>query len=599
MRQTVADADAALLRRLRDEFGDGTREALEAKARDAGWDPARYRLTSQELLDMQRGAHERALTELRSTLYSVVRRNNFAQAVRFLSPFYLAWENSIKTWGRLVGEKPQIVTWAARAYNAPNKAGMVIDEDGNQVTSATAPGGGENVVFNIPKGAINKLPNWFGIRDGLESAPQQLVPKDSLNMIMQGEYWWQPGASWFVTIPADRLVRNHFPQLEEDLKVLLGPGGVSSSGAWYDKLLSGWQRRLLQRTQEDSTVWMNTYNQVAKVEFAKYQMGERDAPPEPGELMDRTRGLLAARVAFSAVLPYAPQQRDEFALYRDEYRRLVEENDGNIQKAEEIFLEKYGEEYFALGTVSLSQNNTGAQATVSSFRNSKQHEDLIASVVGDDPALVGLLVNDPEDTEYSNAVYRWQYNRPVAPGSTLDWRSGRSADDVKAEGERKLGWIKWNKLQEEIRLELDLRGLESTRNAGAEDLRSAENYWRDKLQQDLPGWRDDYKSFDGAKSSRRIGALRKILSDEKFIQANGDDPVWRSTAAMVQLYDEIQAELRVRRAADPLWPATLESEANDDLAAAWDYWTKKLTMESTQFADVYDRYFSAIKVEVN
>lgn len=595
--QMVKDADARLERDLREAFGDGTREQLEAQAAAAGWNEAAYRLTNQELLDLQRSAGERALTELKDTLYSVVRRNNFAQAVRFLSPFYLAWENSVKTWGRLVANNPGIAVWGTRVYNAPNKAMTVVDEDGNDRASSGFVGAGERIMLTIPKGFIDKVPNVFGIKDGLESMPQQAIPKDSLNMILQGEYWWQPGASWFVSMPANEFLSKQAPQLEKDLEILLGPGGVQSGGT-TDMLLSGWQRRLRQSLNEDSTIWQNTYNNIAKVEFTKFQTGERETAPDPEELIKRTRGLLAARVAFSATLPYSPQQTDEFSLFRDEYRRLLEENGGNVQKAEAEFYDRYGDDYFMVGVVSLSQNNTGAQPTLAAFRNSNEYASLIADVVGDDPKLVGLLVNDPSDQEFSNATYRWQYNRPVAPGSQLDWRSSRSGDDVKAEGERRLGWLKWNRLQEEIRLELENRGLTSTRQKEAEDLRAAEGYWRDRLQQELPGWRDDYKSFDGSKSARRIEGLRKILSNEAFARANGDDPVWKSTAAMVQLYGEIQQELRNRRAADPLWPSTLESEDNADLEQAWDWWTSKLTLESPEFADVYDQYFSAIKVEV-
>ena len=79
------------------------------------------------------GAHREALKQTRKTMYTIERQSNISNALRFVMPFFPAWENSIRTWGRIAYREPAVIGAANLAWNIPNSLGMVVNENGERV----------------------------------------------------------------------------------------------------------------------------------------------------------------------------------------------------------------------------------------------------------------------------------------------------------------------------------------------------------------------------------------------------------------------------------------------------------------------------------
>lgn len=91
-------------------------------------------LSSHAVRDgINRSAHKEALKQTRQTMYTIERESNASNALRFFIPFFPAWENSIRTWGRIAYRNPAIVGIGNAAWNIPNGLGWVVNEQGEKV----------------------------------------------------------------------------------------------------------------------------------------------------------------------------------------------------------------------------------------------------------------------------------------------------------------------------------------------------------------------------------------------------------------------------------------------------------------------------------
>lgn len=78
-------------------------------------------------------ASQRAYKELMQRLYSVERYTGPAKMLRWVTPFYMAHQNSSRFWLGTSLRSPQVAYNLAKAYNAPYRLGLVTDEEGNVV----------------------------------------------------------------------------------------------------------------------------------------------------------------------------------------------------------------------------------------------------------------------------------------------------------------------------------------------------------------------------------------------------------------------------------------------------------------------------------
>ena len=545
-------------------------------------------------------AHKSALREMKGVLFNIERKSNLAGVMKYISPFFSAQENAYKTWLKMAVANPAIVNRGYIVWNSPNRNGLVTDQDGNPVESGKT-SGNDVIWLSLPKG-ITKIP-------GLNSLTELGIPKASLDIIFQGgmDVLYMQGnpniasdifpVGPYAAVPISEVVKRQ-PSLEESFRWALpfGPSKNAISGflpTWFQKL----QTR--QGNLEDPQ-FANTYQLIWKTEQEKAK--RNGLPPvDPNQIMKMTKDYWSMRTAASLIMPFAPRFDSPYKFYMDksrEYKRIYG------LKADEKFFDDYPE-FFSFAS-SLSSNPASVQSSIQATKNINKYSGLIGDLAKIEPKLIGLIVNDPNTYEFSQAAYRYLQGKKIASDSPQKFLSAQSPAEAQRKNEAEKGWIVFNKFSDAIDEELQKRGISSIQQAGAEDLKYIKEQIVQKLsvQTDPQGkpvkdpttgefartaWYDDYLDSDGSKTNRVISGLSKIINDQDFMKKNGNGKktVWKSVSAYLEIRKAIAEELVKREV------KSIDAKANVDLKYIYDGTVNKLKNDDKLgFAYLYDRFLS-------
>ena len=557
------------------------------------------RLTAAEQAKIMAATHKIALREMKGILFNIERRSNLAGAMKYISPFFSAQENSYKTWLKLAAANPAIVNRAYNIWQSPNRAGLVTDYEGNPIPVGET-SGNDIMWLSLPKG-LTRIP-------GLDSLNEVGIPKGSLDIIFQGgmDAIFNEGNPNFasdilpvgpyVAVPVSEVVKRQ-PSLEEAFKWALpfGPTKNAISG-----FLPTWMQKgqVLAANQSDPQ-FARSYQLIFETEQQKAKEAGL-GPVNPNKIMKMTQQYWMMRMASNLIMPFAPQFNSPYKFYLDkarEYRRVYGIN------ADAKFLQDYPD--FFDFTTTLSKNPTGVQSSVQAIENIKKYDGLVGELAKIDPKLVGLIVNDPSGYEFSQASYDYLYGKKVAPDSPEKFLSSQSPAEAQKKTDAEKGWIKYNQLMDIIDTELKNRGLTSTQEKGAEDLAAIKSSVLEDLavkkdasgkpvlnpitgQLEQTAWWDDYLDSDGSKTNRVILGLGKILDPKNnFIKENADNPTWKSIKAYMEFRKVVASELVSRET------KSITAKANNDVKMLYDAMVAKLKNDDKLgFAYVYDRFLS-------
>jgi hypothetical protein len=556
------------------------------------------RLTTQEQAQLMSQAHKIAQREMKGILFNIERRSNLATAFKYISPFFSAQENSYKTWLKLAAANPAIVNRGYLVWNAPNQAGLVTDQEGNQVPAGQTTGN-DIIWVGLPKG-ITKIP-------GLQSLTEMGIPKGSLDILFQGglDILYMKGnpnvfsdifpVGPYVAIPASEITKRQ-PSLEDSFKWALpfGPSKDALSG-----LTPTWFQRLQTRTAGlNDPAFARSYQLIWNTEQQRAKRNGQDPVPA-GKILKMTKDYWNMRTAANLIMPFAPRFDSPYKYYLDksrEYRRMYG------LEADAKFLDDYPE-FFSF-SASLSSNPTNVQSSVQAVNNIKKYDGLVGELAKIEPRLVGLIVNDFSGYEFSQAAYDYLYGKRIAADSPAKFLTSQAPADAQKRNEAEKGWIQYNRFMDAIDNELQDLGLTSTQQKGAEYLAAIKTAVIRKLavQTDENGqpvidpktgqavqtaWYDDYLDSDGSKTNRVVVGLGKILTDKKFIETNKNNPTWKSVSAYLDLRKAVASELSKRDV------KSIGAKANMDLKMIYDGTVNKLKQDDKLgFAYVYDRFLS-------
>lgn len=527
------------------------------------------RLTAAEMNDLMKAAHTQSVREVNKILYTVVRKSNLGGLtfIRMISPFFGAQENAFKTWTRLVGRNPVILNRAQLIWTAPNRAGFVTDRDGEPIEQNQLSSDG-TIWLEVPK-PLQHLP-------GLNSLNQMGIPKRSLDLVFGGGFELPVGP--YVAIPASTIVKKK-PELEESLKWAL-PFGPERNAVMA--MIPTWMKRQIIKAQgEDSPEYARAYQLIWTTE--QHKSRENGTPYKtPQEIEKMVKAYYNMRTIANLVLPFSPRFDSPYRMHMDmwrEYRRKFGKD------ADEMFLKDH-EEFFDLA-ISLSQTVGGVQPTVDAVVKTKANKELVSELYNTEPALIGLVVNNPTGSDFSEAAYEWQYATPVTPGSKQTFRGTSDPIEVQKQNEATKGWIKYRQfMSTQIEPVLMDRGISSIRDRRAKDLAAMRTEFITELGSNNVAWRDDWLDTDGSKTGRVIRGLETILNDKKFMEANSNNPTWKSVALYLQLRDKVANELAQRKV------KSLGAKANFRIAEAFDAAVGQLKQQDIGFSDLYDRFLS-------
>jgi hypothetical protein len=540
-------------------------------------------LTVDEINNLRMNVIEATRREVNSTLFTIIRKSYAGEKMRFIMPFFNAWENTIRRWYGLTKDNPAVVARAGQVVSSLRNQPNVVDQDGNPTTEFSYD---NKIVLPMPDAAISAvgmIPGWGkGMAEALRSSGTQMsIPIRSLDILFQGEAI--AGFGPIVTIPVNELVKMK-PDLEDlvtstVLPVLpFGP----QEGVLRQLFPPAAQKLISMKGQDEA--WSRTFNTVYRYELIRFNLGERNTLPELGEIKTMADNLYKVKMLSNLVMPFAAQYDSTLSFYTQQFRRLQQVYG---QDAEALFLEMYPEMSPAL--ISASYNPTGVNASQAAFKNTQKYSSLIGKIGQTTPEMIGFLVNDPDGKyDFSEAVYAWQYGNAPVPGSTENYRGRRNPADLKKDANVKMGWIEFRKNMNLLDSQLFAQGYTSFNDNGAEELQTLKQMMVADMTSRNKDWAADYYSVDRGKWIYRMQSMTTMLSDPTWMKENGSRPVVQSIAVYLNLRSQVARELASRKAYG--MSSTLTAKDNADLDGLWNQTIAQLLQGSGEFEDFYNRF---------
>jgi hypothetical protein len=489
-------------------------------------------------------------------------------------------------WAGIAVQNPAFIARMRLVWNAPEKAGLITDQEGNPVSwgdhegtkktvwTGTYDRQGNKIMQQVTVGhdryVTIPLPTWAQKHfKGLASSGPVKFNKRSLNLVLQGA----PGFGPAVQVPVNEIVKTR-PELADSLKAVLPFGAQQST---LGALLPATVKRLDARIAGDED--RSFHNAAMRIYFDRitdYNLGKRPTKPTWEEALKQARSFYNIRAVASFISPAAPGFQSPYQPYIDAYRRL---RAADPETADMRFLDMYGQEYFAL-TQSLSKSKDGVPPTVEAYNARSKYKDLIEK----HPELGGLIVGSEGAGAFSNSVYQSQLASKVAPGSEHNQRETLSFEEASPQPEVRLGWIKYGQAMDALEVMQHERGLPNLRVKAASDLAAMKRVITAKLMYNpdgtLTAWGEEFGKRDDNAMKKRLDGMREIAQDQRLAQ--------RPEIRGLQQYFAARDAFRALLAARP--SASLDATDNTDLAAMWETITSRLTEQNPAFAATYHRY---------
>lgn len=536
-------------------FVDLYRKRMDSLVRNAIDTYPGDKIPPEYIRKLEFNARQWARAELRRSLYDTSERVDAAYTLRYAFPFFGAFTDVAEKWSRIIVNDPSVFRKLQMVYSSPDRMGITEERDGK-------------TYINVPGEWVKR--GSFGLVDR-----PLAIPKTSLDLLFQGNAWWNPGAGWFVQIGTSQLIKA-IPDWERNslVKTILpyGPTGTSPAEFTKDLLIQNQAlRKAWARFDENDPTRRNLTVLIAMEENHKFDNGLRTSQPSAKEIDDKVKKILAVEVAARAVLPFATNLRSPYQFYIDEFQRMREEDP---QTASEKFYNTYGEEFFLFST-SLSKNNTGIAATVEAEKRSRELSDLIAK----NPDYGWFVVGDVNAGEFSPSVYQSQRNTPVAPGSTKKFRESQDPYEAVAATQAEKGWITYNKGIDIIEAERIARGLSSLNSSDAADLKERKRIFIQQLEDENPAWAEVRGKID----------TKKVINFLKFANEVVNDPRTSDRNDIQGMADYLKGREYVRQILASRSSKSIDAVGNADVKEMWDAFTGGLIDEYISFSRVYSR----------
>lgn len=603
-----APADRLSRHPLFNQLYEGHMHALTGQLMKQG----AYDRTVGAVEEMAATARRLALKDTRKLVFDIAHRSDAAAALRFISPFFAATSESFQRWGRIIADRPQVVGYAANFYNAPAANGRMQDADGNEIDAngyawTIDPKTGKAAKKLVPKAQryiVGRMPKWavegtggkyapFAAAFGVSPAGRDFVlSQNSMNLVTQGDPWFNPGMGPIVQIPVNQLVKDkpRAAELARHLSILpYGPqtGNPTTTAASF--LMPSAVKNFLTAFDTSNTRYQQVKLQIMqRAIFEHDQMGKPMPSPKQIASMTRNYWLFSAESAF--LQPMATSKKDPYQFYRDQYNALQRQNP---LTADDEFLKRFPD-YFTFAQ-SMSKNNTGVQATVKAIELEKKYGDLI----GKNPELAALIVGPEGNGPFSPEAYSYQLNTPVTPGGAEMQRTKMSADEALADNQRRKGWSDFTTLMNALGAQLRNAGFQSYSDKGADQFAALKRGIVTALgSPTLPdgspnpyyneAWSKDYNTLDPLKYERLVPGLQAVANSEL-----AKDPQ-RSDLRVLQNYLAVRKyvtqELAARKKAGG--SNVITAKSNADLLAGWQHIVDSFVESNTNFGDLHSRYLS-------
>jgi len=518
---------------------------------------------TQEAIDgYRRMASKQARNILSKTMYDSSDMSQLGYHMRIVSPFFGAWEDSMKKWANLFYEDPSTAVRMYHTLSSMEAERTYVDEEGQN----------RSTVLPISLGKY------------LGGAKLSIRP-DSFNVIFQGDPWWAPSAGPLVQVPVNNFVRSAFPELADDpmFKSILTIGvskeetGMQFAPAWARNLVKAFPSAF-----GTSQEFANTFSMLAAQDAIE---ARQEGRPEKSfkEINNATRNWFLLKALSRSVSPVTVDPSPKFQFYIDQYHRMNNEFQKNPEvyraahnnnDARQQFWEDFPE-YSEL-TISLSKNESGLVASEKVMPAIRKYREDMSK----DLKYAWVLAGSENYGEFSQAVYAFQTTQEAGYGNAKKFRTQKAPAEAKEQFEAERGWQEYQKMNTYIDEQLAARGVKTIRSRGAEDLLDTKKAYIQYLGQQYGGWAKAYDADSGE------GVVRMVMTAQ---QAQAKHPELRKRGDMQRLNMYLQGRAAMRQAMLTNGSTNIDNEVNKGLGDAWEAWVKQMASEDLGFQQMYDR----------
>lgn len=531
-------------------------------------------------------AHARALKSLESTIFTIQRYSNPAALMRFISPFFAAFENTIRTWGRLVVTDPSILPRANMLWNIPASMGMVVDADGKRVEP--------KMDNDFLKGSTDQfilLPEF--LQDALTPLTGGVpfrFPRAAWNVVTPGEAPLLPGGGPLLTYPVGLVLGNRpdvsawlHKQMGDALFSQIAPFGKISSDP-VDAFASAWERKVIQVIQgEDSAQYLATWDAVTKDAYIDWVAsgGNPEDKPDPQALKQNVNDFYLFSIASSLLSPVSITRMSRYQPQIDYWMSLQDEDIPYDQKYQK-FIDKWGESYRGVVTSISDTGISGLDSTDQMFRAMNQYSDqvqMLNNTLGEGSASV-LAATVPNGT-YSPAVSDYWMATPEPGAHGVTFRRRLEGGELQSAMQVTAMWDEYNQQKDLMHEAMAAYGITSLNSAAARDLGIAEK-WSNFQDYMAQKYGSDFTVRGPAnfvdRMPQTLSAIQKLLDDKSFMDSDlGRGPVWQG----------LKEYMHQREMANEAIDAGYDKDAVSDQFSAWVNDWKKSSLQTWDFYDVY------------
>lgn len=525
------------------------------------------RFNSDELTEIERIARQKALKELKRTLWDVSAHSHAAHTMRFLSPFFAAHQEALMRWWNIAKDKPQVVRRFQLAFDAPRHAGLTVDQEGNPVEPGEGIGPGHSIVMKLPFADSDNAVNDWLLKMG--GGKYWEVGENGFNLILQNGIA-NPGAGPMVTAPLETIVQRYADEkeLEKAARLLNGfpPAGDNATDITLGAFTPAWTKRVAALMRgEKSAEFSRYYMQNFSDGLVKWNETHQ-RPPSRAELVElenqaktETHRDMWLMLGSNLTMFTPAKPNSEYEGVRNGLRRLYQQmrTEGHdMEWLRSTFKNMYGEPYMAF-IYSMGTNPGDLDGTKGEVASLKKHSRLLRDI--NDPTLARMIIGpdvagmEDELKLYSDAAASWE----VGEG----FKGSRNPRDVAESLVVAQGWRQFEELTNYLQVQADQMGLSSYEES--KELVATKRQGLAVIKQNNPVFRDQYDSWSRESYDRKVDLMRMIASSPRLQRDPfRQDIYWLSQYITVR--DQITAELR-RRAAEG-GNVTIGAESNADLS---------------------------------
>jgi hypothetical protein len=535
---------------------------------------------------INKAAHGLALKSTRETMYTIDRMSNAAQLLRFVSPFFPAWENSIRTWGRIAWNNPAVLGYGNIFWNIPNNLGLVVNEFGEPVERSNMfRDEGHYIVW--PQAISDFLKKDLGPFSPLVPGQDLRSRQQSFNVILPGSEWWFAGLGPAMTVPTAWFLRGK----PEDAEVLRNAVGdemfaqivpsASPQADLFDALLPTVARRFKQMFNgvDSDSAYVSTYNQIIEDEYIKAQLeGRTLSEADMSRIKKKAERFWSWQVGAAGVLPIQTSIRSQYQPQRDYWNKLIDNESLTYEQKLAALNDKFPEFGDALLAVTRSGSitETKLRPNLATWQRITKNPELVDKLYNINPELVGMFGNMGSfDDPWSYAVYGEFSNMRLGPGQ-VRVRRKMTPDEIVKNNEVIDGWKTYWEIKDYYEDKAISLGYSSLQVKEAKGLRDALDQAEAEIAQRYPGWgleRDVYtdKLPDFIKGARIMVDNAELLNEDE-------------TVAMLSDY------LEVREYIANLLSQVTNDDAREEIRQIGYAAAFEMRQKSVGFADFYDQY---------